>query len=95
MKTLVIKDKHQGSVIDRMFNLKLQINYHKKEIAPYYSEMQKFEQKEYLAVYNDNIAEFEELKQYIKSKEATFNDMLSEYNFSVATFIYYLNHKLN
>lgn len=94
MKTLIIKDIHSGSVIDRMFNLKKQLNYHKNEIAPFYSDMQGFEKKEYEAVNSNNEAEFEDLKQYIKSKEPVFNNLLSEYNFSVATFIYYLNHKL-
>jgi len=93
MATLTLKPQHEDSVIGQILSLKSQLNYHKHSIAPFTYEMEKWEIKEYEAINSDNYYKLEELKQYIISNEACFNELLSSYNMSVAIFVnkYILN----
>lgn len=95
MKTLTLKPQHETTVIGQMLSLKSQIEYHNKNIAPFYHEMGKWEMKEYQSVLSDNETELERLKQIIISDKPTFNQFLQQYQsgLCVAMFIniYILN----
>lgn len=95
MKTLNLKPQHETTVIGQILSLKSQLSYHAKNIAPFYHEMEKWEQKEYKAVNADNETELERLKQIIISDKPAFNTFLSQYQpgLCVAMFvnIYILN----
>lgn len=95
MKTLTLKPQHETTVIGKMLSLKSQIEYHKKNTAPFYHEMEKWEMKEYQSVLSDNETELERLKQIIIADKQTFNQFLSQYQsgLCVAMFvnIYILN----
>jgi len=87
METLKLEEKHHGNVIDQMLKLKTRINYHKNEIVPNFYKMYSYEEKEYLAIHNDCLAELKFLKNLIIEHEAIFNEILSSYNLSVSVFI--------
>lgn len=87
MKTLALKPQHQDSVIGQILGLKAQLEYHKHNIAPFTYEMEKWEAKEYQAVHEDNLSQFNDLRNHIISNEAVFNLLLCDYNLSVAIFI--------
>ncbi|MGF7082975.1 hypothetical protein [Mucilaginibacter sp. UYCu711] len=79
MKTLKLKPEHETSVIGQILSLKSQLDYHKNNIAPFFHEMEKWEQKEYSAVNADNEVELERLKQHIIANTPTFNQFLQQY----------------
>lgn len=87
MTTTNLKPQHQTTVIGQLLDLKEQIKYHETHTAPFYNEMAEWERKEYVAVYKDNVSDFHKKIEYIKNNEANFNEILSQYNLSVATFI--------
>lgn len=87
MKNLILKPQHEDSVIGQLLALKSQLDYHKNEIAPKYYEMEKWEQKEYLSVDNDNQLQFDNLKNHIIENQCVFNALLNSYNLSVAVFV--------
>ena len=93
MNTIKLNAKHQDSVIGQILELKNQITYHTENIAPFYSEMQAWEAKEYKSVYDENISRLSELKNMLIENESIFNEILSSYNLTVAVFInkYILN----
>lgn len=87
MTTLTLKAKHEDTLVGQYLNLVSQVNYHNANIAPFYSEMEKWEMKEYVAVNNDNLEAIENCKKAMMQNEAIFNNLLSEYNLSVVIFI--------
>lgn len=95
MKKLTLKPQHETSVIGQMLSLKSQIDYHKKNTAPFYHEMDKWEMKEYAGVLADNEAELERLKQVIIADKATFNQFLSQYQSGLCVAMFVNTYILN
>lgn len=87
MTTLKLQPKHEDTVIAKMLSLKSQINYHIENVAPFYSEMEKYEAKEYKEIYSENVTELNEKKQYILENEMLFNNILSLYGLTVTIFL--------
>lgn len=79
--------KHQDTLLGQYLELVAQVNYHNTNIDPFYSDMENWEMKEYVAVNNDNLEAIENCKKSMMQNEAIFNELLSEYNLSVAVFI--------
>lgn len=90
--SIQLKPQHQDSVIGRMIETKKMLKYYESTVIPEINELKEWEQKEYWSNYRDYQKQFEDYKQYIKEKEASFNLLLCQYNLSVATFVYTLNH---
>lgn len=83
---------HKGTIIDSAISAKNAIEYHEKNIAPFYSEMQNWERKEYERVNAKNMEILNKAKNDMLDLEWCFNDMLSEYKITVTIFIAkYLN----
>lgn len=93
MKTLILKPQHETTSIGLMLQYKSAIEYHNKNIAPRFNEMEKWEQKEYKKNLIDYTNSLEDNKKYIIENESFFNELLSQYNLSVSIFInkYILN----
>lgn len=87
MTTLKLQAKHEDTLVGQFLNAVSQVNYNNANIAPFYSEMEKWEMKEYVAVNNGNLEIIENCKKAMMENEAIFNEMLSEYNLTVAVFI--------
>ncbi len=88
MGTLILKPQHKTTVIGQMLSLKSQIEYHKKEIAPNLYQLDKWEEKEYLKVNSDNIAELERLKKIIIADKPTFTNFLQKYSSGLCVAIF-------
>ena len=87
MTTLKLQAKHEDTLVGQFLNAVSRVNYHNANIAPFYSEMEKWEMKEYVAVNNDSLETIENCKKAMMENEAIFNELLSDYNLSVAVFI--------
>lgn len=92
MKIEQLKPQHQDSVIGVMISLNCQMMHYKSEILPYINDMAAWEAKEYVLINDSNAKQFDDCKAHIIENESIFNEMLSSYNLSVATFVYTLNH---
>lgn len=93
---ITFKPQHQDSIFARLVDLKKSINYHKNHITPFYHEIYPWEMREYAAVLHDHETDYDNLRTLIceKEYESIFNQLLSQYNFSVATFVAWVNFKL-
>jgi len=87
MTTLKLQAKHEDTLVGQYLNLVAQVNYHNANTAPFYSEMENWEMKEYVAVNNDNLEAIENCKKAMMENESIFNELLSAYNLSVAVFV--------
>lgn len=87
MKAENLKPQHQTSAIGQLLELKAQVVYHELNIAPFYSEMEAWEKKEYAGVYAKNIDALNQLKKHVIENESLFNDILNSYGLSVSVFL--------
>ena len=87
MKGLNLTKIDEATLIGKAVSLKSQIDYHKKEIAPFYSNMQKWEEKEYRGVFVANCADLDSTLESIKDYEHVFNEILAKYGVTVSEFI--------
>ena len=91
MKTIKLKEKHFGTVIDRILAADRQRLYVENLFITVPSEngenMPDYEKKEYMSLLNDYNNELEELKKYILDNKQLFDLFLSEYNTNVEEFL--------
>lgn len=87
MTTINLNQIDQDSLLGRAISLKSQIDYLKKEVVPFYENMEKWEEKEYRAVFVANCADLDSTLESIKDSEHVFNKKLAKYGVSVSEFI--------
>ncbi len=78
----------QDSTLGQMIYLKTQIDYHLKNIIPFYSEMEFWERKEYEAVYSLNVSDLENKKKYVMEHESIYNELLSASKMSMSVTVF-------
>lgn len=87
MAILQLKSKHEDTLIARMLDTFQQIIYHLTDVAPFYSKMEPWEEKEYRGVYESNLSKLEVMKQTLLSNPEAFAGILAEYALTVDKFL--------
>lgn len=81
------KPSDETAVPAKLLDAAGQILYNATEIQPNYKDMEKWEVKEYEAVYNDNVIDYYKYKRNMEDDLELFNTKLKPYGYTVDSFI--------